>query len=229
MRRKLAFFLVAVGMLTGVANGEISLVGKAVRDSFVRCQSDHAGAWVVIGPNALTVTPTAQVGPVTLGEASVNVREVLPIEKDEDGDGNPDVFQCVWVGPPGVYVVLQFADGKYEHVVVSIPGTPDPKPGPNPKPGPDPTPGVVKRLVIVRETATTTPVMATILNTIRQKVPNNLPLLIVDKDSQQPAVRQFIEAARGKALPVVCLVDDDGKVVRSASFATLAEFLRVVK
>lgn len=207
--------LVFLGWLaaTILSAAELRVVGEPARDEFVTVESDTAGRWVVIGPTSITVRQTAEAAGVRVGDSRINFRRVITAE-----DGK----RAHWVGPPGTYAVLQWSadDAEPSHVVVTIPGAPDPQPGPDP---PDPTPGALSRIVIVYESAS--PPKQELL--IKLRMYDVHPLLIVDQDSENRELRPIIAAAR--VVPsVVCLGAGDKILSVTPLPKTYDEFVALV-
>jgi hypothetical protein len=113
-------------------SAELQLVGKAERDSFIRVQSDVPGRWIVLGPGVIAVKEVAP----GIGLPILNRREVIVLE---------DRQQCVFVGPPGSYAIIQSPDeqGDFAFLPVVVEGSPEPEPKPEPDPDPDPEPDEV--------------------------------------------------------------------------------------
>lgn len=192
--------LLILGLLLAlppVSAAELALRGQPQRDDFVTVESDQPGQFVVIGPTSITVKQTAEAEGVKVGESSINFRRVIL------ADGGKVAH---FVGPPGTYAVIQFVPEESEpsHLVVTIPGTVDEDDDP-----PDPIPGVLKRIVVVYESAR--PPEQELLTAIRKY--DKHPLTIVDQDQTSDSLKPAVEAAQAKGIPAVVFVGDGGRVL----------------
>jgi hypothetical protein len=83
---------------------------------------------------------------------------------------------------------------------------------PEPDPDPDPDNGEVTSVVIIEETDQRTPMIAAILQEVRQRGLNVRKLYIGDKD--QPSFQSVYRAVVGQPLPQIVALNKDGKVIR---------------
>lgn len=116
---------------------ELKLLGEAREHKFATVESDKAGPWMVLGPNAAVILESKSLGGVpVLGTPKPNQADLFPIN---GGKG------VKFVGAPGWYVVIQWPpdeevgsvlvvemlpDG--DKPVVVKPVDPDPPPPPPP-------------------------------------------------------------------------------------------------
>ena len=123
-----AMLLVALATAASLGAETLKLTGNAVEHKFVRVASDKAGKWVVIGPDVVTFNEQLRIDNLSLGTTAVNWRETLTADAGKT---------CIFCGPPGGYVVIQFVDGEDapSHLIVLVKGA-----GPLPSPPPVPTP-----------------------------------------------------------------------------------------
>lgn len=165
--------LLAVLLLpSSLMAAELRLTGEAREHHFISVASDKAGQWLVLGPNAAVVLESSTLGGVpVLGKPRINKADSFTT------DGGKGV---TFVGPPGFYAVTQWgiADEPEPSVLVvevlrsDIP-TPVPPQPPVPPPVPPmpvppvPTPAGSRALLILRETAETTPQLARLVTGLR--------------------------------------------------------------
>lgn len=172
--RAIIGLLAMMALASPLAAADLKLKGDAVEHKFVTVTSDKAGQWLVLGPNAAVVLDSTNLaGTPVLGAPRINRASSLTT------DGGKGV---IFVGAAGFYAVTQWGiEGEAEPSVLVVeikagvvpvpPGPPPPKPDP-PKPDPvppkpDPTPAGPRSLLLVRESAETTPALARLVASLR--------------------------------------------------------------
>ncbi len=228
--------LVGLLLLTADASAQLQLVGTAQTHAFVRVTSPQTGKWVVLGPDVLTFQQLMTIGTASIGELKLSKRDTIVLQEGKE---------VVFVGPVGIYAVLQWPveAGEPLFLPVQITGTPDPdpKPDPGPEPQPDPTPVPPDKLfvLIVRESAKVTPAQGQIFTSkaIREHLLAKSYKLRVadpdelDADGQVPTdIGPYLERCQGKTLPQLFITSDQGALLYEGELpATEAATLALLK
>ena len=95
-------FMAVVLAVGSIFSAELKLQGDAKEHNFVKVQSEEAGKWIVLGPNALVYSEKFTLDNISIDSLDLNKREVIVLDAGKT---------CVFVGPAGVYAVLQWPHG----------------------------------------------------------------------------------------------------------------------
>jgi hypothetical protein len=135
-----------------------------------------------------------------------------PYEWAEFGSGGTQTWGiCTWIANGRPKAATYWFAYKLDGDIGPDPKPePDPKPTPDPKPQPDPLPVAQVWLLVVEETAQRTAPQAVILASPKVRTAVDGRVALLDQSWTLPDARQsYLDAAKGKALPLMFLAPGD--------------------
>ena len=234
MSRFLAALLLALAPAIALG-ADLKLIGEAREHKFATVESDVAGPWMVLGPNAAVVLESKTLGGMpVLGAPRINKADLRVAEGGKRAD---------FVGAPGWYAVIQWPAEDAEAsvlVVEMLPAGPRPPPVDPDKPPPvdpdkpPPRPPATSATYVYEkdDTVPPTPVVVAFDKINREKkiIADFFDDDTTDGTGQTPQrYKAAVAAARAAGLPALVLLNGDVVVRVVKNPKTEVEVLEAIK